>query len=82
MFSLTKIINWIRGKSARQWCAWHCHQEQDELFMILKGNLVMEYKDKKVHLKLCDLHVVPKGVMHNPLNIQLLILGVSAVIFR
>ena len=46
---------------------WHDHQDQDELFFILKGSLLMEYKDKKVLLQTGDLHVVPKGVMHNPI---------------
>lgn len=45
---------------------WHSHAQQDELFLILKGTLVMEYEDKKVELQAGDLHVVPKGVMHNP----------------
>jgi len=46
---------------------WHDHQHQDELFFILQGSLLMEYEDKKVLLKTGDLHVVPKGVMHNPI---------------
>lgn len=45
---------------------WHNHEQQDELFLILKGSLVIEYEDKKVELNTGDLHVVPKGVMHNP----------------
>ncbi len=46
---------------------WHDHAEQDELFFILKGSLLMEYEDKKVQLRSGDLHVVPKGTMHNPI---------------
>jgi mannose-6-phosphate isomerase-like protein (cupin superfamily) len=45
---------------------WHKHQDQDELFLILKGMLVIEYENKSVELKAGDLHVVPKGVLHNP----------------
>jgi mannose-6-phosphate isomerase-like protein (cupin superfamily) len=45
---------------------WHKHQDQDELFLILKGTLVIEYENRKVKLQAGDLHVVPKGVMHNP----------------
>ncbi len=45
---------------------WHQHEQQDELFLILKGSLVMEYEDKKIQLQAGDLHVVPKGTMHNP----------------
>ena len=45
---------------------WHEHQEEDELFLILKGSLVIEYENKKVQLQAGDLHVVPKGIKHNP----------------
>ena len=49
---------------------WHNHTEQDELFLILQGSLVMEYEeeyeDRQVELNAGDLHVVPKGAMHNP----------------
>jgi len=45
---------------------WHQHDNEDELFYILQGSLVMEYKDKQVNLKAGDLHVVPKGILHNP----------------
>ncbi|MFT6734211.1 MAG: mannose-6-phosphate isomerase-like protein (cupin superfamily) [Polaribacter sp.] len=46
---------------------WHKHNNEDELFYILKGNLVIEYEDHKVNLTTGDLHIVPKGVMHNPI---------------
>jgi len=45
---------------------WHKHDEEDELFYIMKGELLMEYEDKSILLKSGDVHVVPKGVMHNP----------------
>ena len=45
---------------------WHKHDDEDELFHIIKGNLTIEYEDEKVRLEEGDMHVVPKGVMHNP----------------
>ena len=45
---------------------WHKHDDEDELFHIIKGNLTIEYEDKKVRLEEGDIHVVPRGVMHNP----------------
>ena len=45
---------------------WHEHQDEDELFFVLKGSLVIEYENKKVQLQAGDLHVVPKGIKHNP----------------
>ena len=45
---------------------WNKHDDEDELFHIIKGNLTIEYEDKKVRLEEGDIHVVPKGIMHNP----------------
>ena len=45
---------------------WHKHDDEDELFFIIKGHLKMQYEDKTIELSEGDMHVVPKGVMHNP----------------
>jgi len=45
---------------------WHDHKEEDELFYILKGKMVMEFRDKKVKLNEGDMLVVPRGVEHKP----------------
>jgi len=48
--------------------AWHKHDGEDELFIVLAGSLRIEYEDddQTVELNPGDFHVVPKGVMHNP----------------
>lgn len=46
--------------------AWHSHDEEDELFFILKGRLRIEMKAGDVELSEGDTFVVPKGVQHNP----------------
>lgn len=45
---------------------WHQHDEEDELFYILRGSLEMAYHDKTVVLHEGEVHVVPRGVPHNP----------------
>ena len=45
---------------------WHDHKDEDELFYILKGTLIMEFRDKKVKLNEGEMIVVPKGVEHKP----------------
>ncbi len=45
---------------------WHKHDEEDELFYIVKGCLVIEYEDEHITLREGDFHVVPRGAMHNP----------------
>lgn len=46
--------------------AWHSHDEEDELFLILKGKLRIEMKAGNVELSEGETFVVPKGVEHNP----------------
>ncbi|MFM2596586.1 cupin domain-containing protein [Vibrio harveyi] len=48
---------------------WHTHQEEDEAFFIIKGQMKIEYKDRTVNLKEGDFHVVPKGTPHNPIAV-------------
>ena len=45
---------------------WHKHDDEDELFYVLKGRLVIEYENERVVLNEGDLHIVPKGTLHNP----------------
>lgn len=45
---------------------WHKHDSEDELFYVLKGQLVIEYENDRVVLNEGDFHIVPRGTMHNP----------------
>jgi len=49
---------------------WHSHDNEDELFYILKGSLRIEMEDRTVELREGDAFVVPKGVRHNPVAEQ------------
>ena len=47
--------------------AWHAHAEEDELFWVLEGRLRLEFEDRPaVELGPGQMHVVPRGVRHNP----------------
>jgi len=46
--------------------AWHKHDMEDELFLILSGRLRMEYESHSIDLVEGEFHVVPRGTMHNP----------------
>ena len=46
---------------------WHRHEGEDEMFLVLRGRLRIELEDQPpVWLAAGDFHIVPKGVMHNP----------------
>ncbi len=46
---------------------WHSHDDEDEMFMVLKGQLKIEMEDRTVTLNEGEVFVVPKGVRHNPI---------------
>lgn len=45
---------------------WHKHDDTDDFFLVLKGRLVIELRDRSVLLGPGELFVVPKGVEHRP----------------
>jgi mannose-6-phosphate isomerase-like protein (cupin superfamily) len=45
---------------------WHDHPETDEVFIVLKGQLVIQFRDGSVILNEGEMFVVPKGAQHKP----------------
>lgn len=45
---------------------WHQHEQEDELFYVLRGGFRMEFRDRTVELRAGDMIVVPRGVEHRP----------------
>ncbi|MCP4421325.1 MAG: cupin domain-containing protein [Chloroflexi bacterium] len=45
---------------------WHHHDDEDELFWVLKGRLNMQFRDRDVWLEEGEFLIVPKGVEHRP----------------
>jgi mannose-6-phosphate isomerase-like protein (cupin superfamily) len=45
---------------------WHDHPETDEVFIVLKGHLNIQFRDGKVSLNEGEMFVVPKGMEHKP----------------
>lgn len=46
---------------------WHSHQHTDETFLVLQGELKIEFRDGVVTLREGQMFVVPKNVEHKPL---------------
>ena len=45
---------------------WHEHKDTDETFLVLDGNLRIDFRDGAVHIAPGEMFVVPKGVEHKP----------------
>lgn len=45
---------------------WHKHDNEDEMFYVLRGKFNMEFRDKTVTLHENEFLIVPKGVEHRP----------------
>lgn len=45
---------------------WHAHPETDEVFIVLKGQLEIQFRDGSVLLNEGEMFIVPKGVEHKP----------------
>lgn len=45
---------------------WHKHEKEDELFLVVKGNLIMKLRDKDIEVKEGEFIIIPKGVEHKP----------------
>ena len=45
---------------------WHEHLEEDELFQVLKGTLIMQFEDRSETVREGEIIIVPRGVKHCP----------------
>jgi mannose-6-phosphate isomerase-like protein (cupin superfamily) len=45
---------------------WHQHEAEDELFLVVKGKLSLQLRDREVLLEEGEFFIVPKGVEHKP----------------
>lgn len=49
---------------------WHHHEHEDELFLVIQGQLAIEFRDKTVTLNPGEFIIVPKGVEHKPVAVE------------
>ncbi|MEE2747671.1 MAG: cupin domain-containing protein [Candidatus Thermoplasmatota archaeon] len=45
---------------------WHHHADTDEVFIVIEGNMKIEFENETVELNEGDMYVVPKGIEHKP----------------
>ncbi len=59
---------------------WHKHDDQDELFILYKGRLTIQLRDKNIELQEDEMFIIPKGVEHCPKaeeEVEFLIVGLN-----
>lgn len=59
---------------------WHKHNDQDELFIIYKGHLTIQLRDRNIELYEDEMFIVPRGVEHCPKaqeEVELLVVGLN-----
>jgi mannose-6-phosphate isomerase-like protein (cupin superfamily) len=49
---------------------WHKHEDTDDFFMVLKGQVTIQLREGNVVLNEGELYVVPKGVEHCPMSAE------------
>jgi mannose-6-phosphate isomerase-like protein (cupin superfamily) len=45
---------------------WHHHEAEDEMFLVLKGRLLMEFRERNVWVEEGEFIIVPRGIEHRP----------------
>ncbi len=45
---------------------WHHHKNEDELFLVIKGNLTIHFRDKQVEVKPGEFVIIPRKLEHKP----------------
>ena len=56
----------VKVAKAKGAMPWHAHEDQDELFLVVKGALTLELRDGTIDLSPGECYVVPRGVEHRP----------------
>lgn len=57
---------------------WHKHDDEDEMFYVLKGRFSMQFRDKTIEIRENEFLIVPKGVEHRPVAAE----EVSVMLFE
>mgnify|MGYP001197958046 CR=1 FL=1 len=62
---------------------WHHHETEDELFLVVKGNLLIKLRDRDILLEEGEFMIIPKRVEHMPIakeEVHLLLLEPKSVV--
>jgi mannose-6-phosphate isomerase-like protein (cupin superfamily) len=46
---------------------WHLHEDTDDTFLVIRGEITVQLRDRDVQLREGDIFVVPRGIEHRPI---------------
>ncbi|HCW06484.1 MAG TPA: cupin domain-containing protein [Cytophagales bacterium] len=58
--------NYIKLAKVKGEFVWHKHDDEDELFIVQQGTLIVDFRDKTIEVKPGEILTIPKGVEHRP----------------
>ncbi len=61
---------WVKLAKLKGEFVWHHHQAEDEMFLVVKGQLRMQLRDREINLQAGEFLIVPRGVEHKPVADQ------------
>ncbi|TME13056.1 MAG: cupin domain-containing protein [Chloroflexi bacterium] len=59
--------NYIKLVKLKGEFVWHQHETEDELFLVVKGTLLIKLRDRDIQLQEGEFVIIPKGVEHLPI---------------
>jgi len=58
--------SYVKLAKVRGEFVWHHHENEDELFFVVKGTLTIKLRDKDLTIREGEIAIIPKGVEHMP----------------
>ncbi len=58
--------SYVKAAKLKGEFVWHCHEHEDELFLVVRGRLLIRFRDGEVQLEAGEFLIVPRGVEHLP----------------
>jgi mannose-6-phosphate isomerase-like protein (cupin superfamily) len=58
--------NYVKIAKVKGELVWHKHDQEDEMFIVIEGTLMMDFREKTIATKPGEILIVPKGVEHKP----------------
>lgn len=59
--------SYIKAAKMKGEFVWHKHDNEDELFFVVKGKLLIKFRDQDIYLNPGEFLIIPKGIEHLPI---------------